>query len=158
MPAITPFLWFDTEAEEAAGFYVSVFPNSSILSTSRYAEGTGPGAPGDVLTVAFELDGRRFTALNGGPQFKFTEALSLVIECADQAEVDRYWEALTAGGGEHSVCGWLKDRYGLSWQVVPRILFELIDDSDQPRAERVMQAVMQMAKLDIAGLEQAAAG
>jgi predicted 3-demethylubiquinone-9 3-methyltransferase (glyoxalase superfamily) len=158
MPKISPFLWFDTQAEEAARFYCSVFPNSRIVSTSRYADGAGPGAPGGVLTVAFELDGQRVTALNGGPHFHFTEAVSLVVDCADQAEVDRYWEALTADGGKPGECGWVKDRFGLSWQVVPRIVFELIADDDQARADRVMAAVMQMTKLDVARLEAAARG
>ena len=153
MPRITPFLWYETQAEEAATFYTSIFPNSKILKIARYPEG-GPGPAGGVMTVEFELDGQRMTALNGGPHFKFNEAISLVIECKDQAEVDHYWTKLTAGGGQESMCGWLKDRYGLSWQVVPDVLLELMRG---PKAKKVMQAFMQMKKFDIAALERAAA-
>jgi len=157
MPAITPCLWFDTEGEEAASFYVSVFPNSRILSTSHYGE-AGPRPAGTVLTVEFELDGRRFTALNGGPEFGFSEAVSFQIDCADQDEVDHYWYGLTAGGGEEGPCGWLKDRFGLSWQVVPRRLMELLSDPDAGRSQRAMEAMLGMRKIDIAAAEAAAAG
>ena len=155
MPTITPCLWFDTEAEEAATFYTSVFPGSRITGITHYGE-AGPRPAGSVLTVAFELDGRPFTALNGGPEFPFTEAVSLQISCADQAEVDHYWEALTADGGEESVCGWLKDKFGLSWQVVPRRLTELIADPEPERARRTMEAMLGMKKIVIADVEAAA--
>jgi len=157
MPAITPCLWFAGQAEEAAHFYVSVFPNSRVLSTNPAPEGTPDGTPGDVLTVEFELDGVRFTGLNGGPQFHFDESVSFQIDCADQAETDYYWDALLADGGEESVCGWLKDRYGLSWQVVPRRLVELMTDDDPARASRAMRAMLQMRKIDIGAIEAAAA-
>mgnify|MGYP001125744318 CR=1 FL=1 len=156
MPPVTPFLWFDTEAEEAAKFYVSIFPNSKITGVTRYGK-SGPGPDGSVMTVNFELDGQRFTALNAGPQFKFTEAISFVIECQTQEEVDRYWTKLTAGGQEVE-CGWLKDRYGLFWQVTPRILLEMIGDPDPAKAERVMKAMLQMKKIEIAPLKQAYEG
>jgi len=156
MPPVTPFLWFDTEAEEAAKFYVSIFPNSKITGVTRYGK-SGPGPDGSVMTVNFELDGQRFTALNAGPQFKFTEAISFVIECQTQEEVDRYWTKLTAGGQEVE-CGWLKDRYGLFWQVTPRILLEMIGDPDPAKAERVMKAMVQMKKIEIAPLKQAYEG
>lgn len=156
MPTITPNLWFDTEGEEAAGFYVSIFPNSRVTRVTRYGE-AGPREAGMVLTVDFELDGQPFTAINGGPQFGFTEATSLLIECADQAEVDRYWERL-GEGGEHGPCGWLKDRYGLSWQVCPTVLQALIADPDEARRNRAMAAMLGMSKLDIAALESAADG
>ena len=156
MQKITPFLWFDTQAEEAARFYASIFPNSKVGDISRYPEGM-PGQAGSVMTVAFELDGQQFTALNGGPNFKFTEAVSFVVDCRDQAEVDHYWDKLTAGGQEVQ-CGWLKDRYGLSWQIVPARLMELASDPDTAKAGRVMQAMMKMVKIDIAKLEEAAAG
>ena len=156
MPPVTPFLWFDTEAEEAAKFYVSIFPNSKITGVTRYGK-SGPGPDGSVMTVNFELDGQRFTALNAGPQFKFTEAISFVIECQTQEEVDRYWTKLTAGGQEVE-CGWLKDRYGLFWQVTPRILLEMIGDPDPAKAERVMKAMLQMKKSEIAPLKQAYEG
>jgi predicted 3-demethylubiquinone-9 3-methyltransferase (glyoxalase superfamily) len=150
---ITPFLWFDRQAEEAANFYVSIFPNSKVLSTSRYGEG-GPGPKGTVMTVSFELDGLSCTALNGGPMFKFTEAISLVVHCETQAEVDHYWDRLSAGG-QQVQCGWLKDKYGLSWQVVPNALIELVQDKDPTKSQRVMAAMMQMKKIDIAGLKAA---
>ena len=153
---ITTFLWFDKEAEEAAKLYTSVFENSRITATTRYGEG-GPGPKGSVMTVAFELAGQPFTALNGGPRFKFTEAISLVVHCETQKEVDDYWAKLTAGGQE-SQCGWLKDRYGLSWQIVPTALPRLLQDPDPQKAKRVLEAMMLMKKLDIARLEQAAAG
>ncbi|HST02169.1 MAG TPA: VOC family protein [Usitatibacter sp.] len=153
---ITPFLWFDKEAEEAAGFYVSVFPNSKVTAVSRYGE-AGPGPKGTVMTVAFELDGKQFTALNGGPLFKFNESVSFVVNCKDQAEVDRYWETLGAGG-EYSQCGWLKDRYGLSWQIVPDALMRFLGEPDEAKKDRVMKAMLKMRKFDIAALEAAAKG
>jgi predicted 3-demethylubiquinone-9 3-methyltransferase (glyoxalase superfamily) len=153
---ITPNLWFDTEAEEAAEFYTSIFDNSRIVNVMRYTE-AGPREAGTVMTVEFELDGQRFVGINGGPEFKFDEAVSFEIHCEDQEEVDYYWERLTEGG-EESQCGWLKDRYGLSWQVVPAGMEELFSDSDPKRAERAMQAMLGMRKIDIAGLEKAAAG
>lgn len=156
MPTITPNLWFDGNGEEAAAFYTSVFPKSKIGAITRYGPGT-PGPEGGVMTVSFTLDGQEFLAINGGPQFPFTEAISLEIRCADQAEVDHYWDALTEGG-EESQCGWLKDRYGLSWQVVPASWLEIFNDPDQTRANRAMQAMLGMRKLDIAELERAAAG
>lgn len=149
---ITPFLWFNDNAEEAATFYVSVFPNSKLTDVARMGEG------GPALTVAFTLDGEDFVGLNGGPVHAFTEAVSFVIDCETQAEVDRYWETLTADGGQPGDCGWLKDRFGLSWQVVPRRLPELLTDPDPARAQRAMQAMMQMQKIDIAALEAAANG
>jgi predicted 3-demethylubiquinone-9 3-methyltransferase (glyoxalase superfamily) len=152
---ITPFLWFDGQAEEAANFYVSIFPNSKVGSTSRYGE-AGPGPKGSVMTIAFSLDGLSFTALNGGPMFKFTEAISLVVHCETQAEVDHYWDKLSAGG-QQVQCGWLKDKYGLSWQIVPNALIELVQDKDPAKSQRVMAAMMQMKKIDIAGLKAAAA-
>jgi predicted 3-demethylubiquinone-9 3-methyltransferase (glyoxalase superfamily) len=154
MGSITPCLWFDTEGEEAAKFYVSVFKNSRILDTSYYGE-AGPRPAGTVLTVEFELDGQAFTALNGGPEFTFSEAVSFQISCADQAEVDYYWDNL-GEGGEPGPCGWLKDRYGVSWQVVPAALVELLSDPDPARAARATKAMMSMGKLDIAALRAAA--
>jgi predicted 3-demethylubiquinone-9 3-methyltransferase (glyoxalase superfamily) len=156
MPKIHPFLWFDTEAEEAANFYVSVFPNSKILTVMRNPAGA-PGPEGQVLTVDFELDGFRVTALNGGPNFRFSEVVSFVIDCQDQAEVDHYWDRLL-DGGEESMCGWLKDRFGFSWQVTPRQIFETIGGPDAAGRERAMAAMMQMRKLDIAKLQAAYAG
>ena len=155
MSTITPFLWFDTEAEEAAQLYTTLFPNSRITEVSRYGE-SGPREAGLVMTVAFELDGQRFVALNGGPEHQITEAVSLVVDCADQAEVDRYWNALTADGGEEGPCGWLKDRFGLSWQITPTRLIELITDPDPEKAQRAMAAMLQMRKIDIAEIERAA--
>ena len=152
---ITPFLWFDYQAEEAAGFYTSIFDNSKITAITHYGD-TGPGPKGSVMTVAFELAGQKFVALNGGPHFKFTEAISFVVNCENQAEVDKFWTKLTEGGQEVQ-CGWLKDKYGLSWQIVPTRLPELLQDPDPARAQRAMQAMMQMTKIDIAGLEAAAA-
>jgi predicted 3-demethylubiquinone-9 3-methyltransferase (glyoxalase superfamily) len=154
MPNLTPCLWFDTEGEDAAKFYTSLFPNSKITDVSYYGE-AGPRPAGTVLTVAFELDGRPFQALNGGPDYVFTEAISLSIDCADQDEVDYYWDNLAAGG-EEGPCGWLKDRFGLSWQVVPRRLVELLQDSDQGRAQRAMAAMLGMKKIVVAEVEQAA--
>ncbi len=156
MPPITPNLWFDTQAEEAAKFYCSVFPNSKVTNVLHYTE-AGPGEPGTVVTVDFELDGKPFTGINGGPQFPFTEAISLMITCKDQAEVDRYWEALTAGGQEVQ-CGWLKDRYGLSWQVVPEGMEEMLGDPDRERANRAMAAMLGMVKIDLAAIKAAADG
>ena len=150
---ITPMLWFDTQAEEAANFYCSIFPNSKVTAISRYGD-TGPGAKGSVMVAEFELDGQKFTALNGGPRFKFTEAISLVVNCEDQAEVDYYWEKLSGSGGEEVVCGWLKDKYGLSWQIVPVRLFELL--ADPTKSDKVMAAVMEMKKLDLGKLEEVA--
>ncbi|HUS10445.1 MAG TPA: VOC family protein [Pyrinomonadaceae bacterium] len=151
---ITTFLWFNNNAEEAVNFYVSIFKNSRILNTTRYGE-TGPGPKGTVMTIAFQLDGQEFTALNGGPQFKFTEAISLVVHCQTQEEVDYFWEKLSEGG-EKIECGWLKDKFGLAWQIVPDVLLDLLEQGDEKKAERVMKAVMQMKKLDIQGLKQAA--
>jgi predicted 3-demethylubiquinone-9 3-methyltransferase (glyoxalase superfamily) len=153
---IIPNLWFDTEAEEAATFYMSVFKNSRIVNVARYTE-AGPRPAGTVMTVEFELDGQRFVGINGGPEFTFDEAVSFQITCDDQAEVDYYWERL-AEGGEESQCGWLKDRYGLSWQVVPTGMDELFSDPDPARAERAMKAMLGMRKLDIAALRRAADG
>ncbi|WP_435880394.1 VOC family protein [Streptomyces nondiastaticus] len=153
---IKPFLWFDGRAEEAASHYVSVFDDSRVVAVQRYGE-AGPGAPGSVMTVEFELAGQRFVALNGGPQFSFTEAVSFSVDCADQEEVDRFWARL-GEGGEEGPCGWLKDRFGLSWQVTPRRLIELLNDPDQAAAERVMRAMMGMRKIDIQGLEDAYQG
>ena len=155
MPRITPFLWFDNQAEEAAKFYVSIFKNSKIISIARYGE-AGPGPKGSAMTVAFQLDGQDFTALNGGPVFKFNESISFVVPCKTQQEVDDYWKKLTAGGGEESQCGWLKDKYGLSWQIVPTVLNELLSDPDPKRANRAMKAMLGMKKLDIAALKKAA--
>jgi predicted 3-demethylubiquinone-9 3-methyltransferase (glyoxalase superfamily) len=156
MQRITPNLWFDTEAEDAAAFYVSVFDNSRIVNVTHYTEGA-PRPAGMVMTVDFELDGQRFTGINGGPDFKFDEAVSLLINCETQDEVDYYWEKLT-DGGEESMCGWLKDRFGVSWQVVPSGIEELFADADAKRAERAMQAMLQMRKLDVAALRAAADG
>jgi predicted 3-demethylubiquinone-9 3-methyltransferase (glyoxalase superfamily) len=156
MPKITPFLWFDTQAEEAAKFYVSVFPRSKILKTARYGE-AGPGPKGSVMTVEFELAGQRMIALNGGPVYKLTEAFSLSIDCKDQKEVDHYWSKLSKGG-EESMCGWLKDKYGLSWQVTPTILVKLVSGPDKKKARRVMEAMFKMRKIDIAALKAAAKG
>jgi predicted 3-demethylubiquinone-9 3-methyltransferase (glyoxalase superfamily) len=156
MPRITPNLWFDTQSMEAAEFYVSVFPNSEITNVTHYVE-AGPGEAGNVLTVDFLLDGQEYTAINGGPQFTFDEAISLLINCADQAEVDYYWDKLTEGGQE-SMCGWCKDKFGVSWQVVPVGWADVLKHPDKSRAERVVNAMMGMKKLDIAALEAAADG
>ena len=153
---ITPNLWFDTEAEEAAKFYTSIFEGSRIVNVTHYTE-AGPREAGTVMTVEFELNGQRFVGINGGPQFKFDEAVSFQINCETQEEVDEYWERLTDGGQE-SQCGWLKDRYGLSWQVVPTGMEEIFADPDPSRAERAMQAMFGMTKLDIAALRRAADG
>jgi len=154
MPKIHPMLWFDNQAEEAANFYISIFKNSKINAIARTTE-AGPGPAGMVLTVGFTLDGQDFTALNAGPQFKFNEAVSFVIDCGDQEEVDYYWDKLLEGGAP-SACGWLKDKFGLSWQVTPRILPELLQDKDKAKAGRVMKAMMQMVKIDIKKLQEAA--
>ncbi|MFN8424494.1 MAG: VOC family protein [Anaerolineae bacterium] len=157
---ITPCLWFDTQAQEAALFYTSIFPNARIVSTLRYGEAGHEihGKPaGSILTVVFELDGQRFTALNGGPLFAFNEAVSLEVRCDTQEEVDFYWDRLT-DGGEESACGWLKDRFGLSWQVTPAALDDLLGDPDYEKTERVMTALLQMKKLDLAALERAHRG
>jgi predicted 3-demethylubiquinone-9 3-methyltransferase (glyoxalase superfamily) len=153
---IVPNLWFDTQAEEAAAFYTSVFKNSRIVSVARYTE-AGPGPAGSVMTVEFELDGQRFVGINGGPEFTFDEAVSFQVDCEDQAEVDYFWERLT-DGGEESQCGWLKDRFGLSWQVVPKGMAELFEDPDPERAARAMMAIVGMRKLDVAALQRAADG
>lgn len=153
MPKISPFLWFDTQAEEAANFYTSIFKNSKIVKISRYGEGA-PQPKGSVMTVAFTLDGQEFTALNGGPLFKFTEAISFIVNCKTQEEVDHYWAKLLAGGKE-SRCGWLKDKYGLSWQIIPTVLGEMLSDPNPHKAKRVMEAMLAMKKIDIAGLKKA---
>ena len=158
MDKISTCLWFDGNAEEAARFYTSIFPNSRIDSVDPSPGETPSGPEGSIITVNFTLGGRSFIGLNGGPEFTFTEAISLSIDCDDQAEVDRYWDALLADGGEPSVCGWLKDRFGLSWQVVPRRLNELLAGDDPAAAQRAMEAMLQMGKLDIAGLEAAYRG
>ncbi len=157
MQKITPFLWFDDKAEEATRFYTSLFKNSKIGTITRYDEegAKAAGRPeGTVMTVSFQLEGQEFVALNGGPVFKFTEAISLVVNCTTQGEVDELWDKLSAGG-EESVCGWLKDKYGLSWQVVPTILGEMLNDKDAEKSKRVMKAMLQMKKIDIPTLEQA---
>ena len=151
MPKITPFLWFDDRIEEAVNFYVSVFRNARITSES-------PGPNGSVMSMTFELDGQDFMALNGGPQFKFTEAISFFVSCKDQAEVDYYWDKLTADGGAESMCGWLKDKYGLSWQIIPEALGKSLGGSDRAGANRAMQAMLQMRKIVVADLEKAYAG
>jgi predicted 3-demethylubiquinone-9 3-methyltransferase (glyoxalase superfamily) len=154
MPKVTPFLWFDTESEPAAELYTSVFPNSRILEVTRYGS-AGPREEGLAMTVSFELEGQRVVALNGGSDFKLNEAFSLSIDCDDQNEVDYYWEKL-GEGREHGPCGWLKDRFGLSWQVVPKRLPELLSDPDREKAQRVMAAMLKMGKIEVAELEQAA--
>jgi predicted 3-demethylubiquinone-9 3-methyltransferase (glyoxalase superfamily) len=155
MHAITPFPWFDTEGEEAVEFYTSVFPNSRILDVSRYGS-AGPRPEGTAMTVSFELDGQKFVALNGGPEYSFTEAVSFFVSCETQDEVDRFWSALSEGG-EEGPCGWLKDRFGLSWQIVPTRLPELLGGPDAGKAQRVMAAMLQMKKIEIDELERAAA-
>jgi predicted 3-demethylubiquinone-9 3-methyltransferase (glyoxalase superfamily) len=155
MQKITPCLWFDTEGEEAARFYTSVFPNSRIVDVARYGS-AGPRPEGTVMTVTFELDGQQFVALNGGPDFTFNEAISFQVDCKTQEEVDAFWDALSEGG-EEGPCGWLKDRFGVSWQIVPTALSELLADPDRERSQRVMRAMLGMGKIEIAGLERAAA-
>jgi predicted 3-demethylubiquinone-9 3-methyltransferase (glyoxalase superfamily) len=156
MQKITPFLWYDDKAEEAMNFYVSIFKNSKVLSVTRYGD-AGPGPKGTVMTAEFQLEGQEFVALNGGPHFKFTEAISFVVNCETQQEVDYFWEKLSEGGAE-SQCGWLKDKYGLSWQVVPTILVELFQDKDAEKSQRVMKAMLQMKKMDIETLKRAYEG
>ena len=153
MQKITPFLWFDDQAEEAMNFYVSIFKNSKVISTTRYGD-EGPGPTGAVMTATFQLDGQEFIALNGGPEFKFTEAISFFVNCETQEEVDGLWDKLSEGG-EEGRCGWLKDKYGLSWQIVPTVLGELLNDTDPAKSQRVMKAMLQMNKIDIAGLKRA---
>jgi predicted 3-demethylubiquinone-9 3-methyltransferase (glyoxalase superfamily) len=154
--AFVTCLWFDTQAEEAATFYTGIFPDAKLGTVYRHTE-AGPGPAGSVMLVEFELNGQKFSALNGGPQFTFNEAVSIVVPCADQAEVDYYWERLSDGGQEVA-CGWLKDRYGLCWQIVPTVFFDMVADPDAAKVGRVMQAMMGMTKFDIAGLDQAYAG
>jgi len=151
---ITTFLWFDNNAEEAVNFYVSVFKNSKVLNSIRYGD-AGPGPKGSIMTIEFVLDGQEFTALNGGPEFKFNEAMSLVVHCQTQDEVDYFWEKLSKGG-KIVECGWLKDKFGVSWQIVPDVLLDLLQDSDQQKSQRVMKAMLQMKKLDIEKLRKAA--
>ena len=157
MQKITPFLWFDHQAEEAARFYASVFKDGKVKTLSHYGD-AGPGAKGSVMTAEFELFGQDFVALNAGPHFRFNESISFVVHCESQEEVDYYWDRLTADGGEESACGWLKDKYGLSWQITPTVLLKLIKDKDPQRANRVMKAMMTMKKIDIKTIEQAAEG
>ena len=157
MQKITPFLWFDNQAEEAVNFYASIFKKSRILKIARYGEAAAKasGRPkGSVLTIKFQLEGQEFVALNGGPYFKFTEAISFVVNCETQKEVDKFWKKLSRGGGE-SQCGWLKDKYGVSWQIVPTALIRMLNDKDDRKSQRVMQAMLQMRKIDIKRLEQA---
>ena len=161
MQKITPFLWFDHQAEEAAKFYTSVFENSKVGKIIRYDEATAKAASrpvGSVLTIEFELEGQKFTALNGGPVFKFNESISFVVNCDTQEEVDYFWAKLSADGGQESECGWLKDKFGVSWQVVPTVLIEMLQDKDSEKSERVMKAMLQMQKIDIKKLNAAYAG
>ncbi|MEU8250610.1 VOC family protein [Nonomuraea sp. NPDC048916] len=155
MQKITTYLWFDNQAEEAANLYISIFKNSRIVEVQRYGQG-GPGPEGSAMIVTFELEGQRFIALNGGPQFTFTEAVSLYVDCTSQEEVDELWARLTEGGGEEGQCGWLKDRFGLSWQIIPRRLQELLGNPDPAKAQRAMQAMLGMRKIDVQGLVDAA--
>jgi predicted 3-demethylubiquinone-9 3-methyltransferase (glyoxalase superfamily) len=155
MQKITPFLWFDDKAEEAANFYACIFNNSKMGAISRYGD-AGPGPKGSVMVATFQLDGQEFMALNGGPLFKFTEAISFLVHCETQEEVDHLWGRLLEGGGQESQCGWLKDKFGLSWQIVPNALMKLLGDPDREKASRVMKAMLQMRKIDITHLEQAA--
>jgi predicted 3-demethylubiquinone-9 3-methyltransferase (glyoxalase superfamily) len=155
MKGPSPFLWFDSNAEEAANFYISTFKNSKIVNVSRYGD-AGPGPKGSVMVVNFEINGQPFMALNGGPVFHFNESVSFVVTCDTQAEVDEYWAKLTANGGQESQCGWLKDKYGLSWQIIPAGFLELMRDPDPARAKRAMEAMLQMKKLDLAALKRAA--
>jgi predicted 3-demethylubiquinone-9 3-methyltransferase (glyoxalase superfamily) len=157
MQKITPFLWFDGQAEEAMNHYVSTFKNSKINGLTRYGEGA-PFPKGTVMSCNFQLEGQEFIALNGGPQFKFTEAISLFVSCETQPEVDELWEKLISGGGSPSQCGWLKDRFGLSWQIIPNALMQLMNDKDPQKGQRVMQAMLKMSKIDISKLKQAHAG
>lgn len=155
MHKITPCLWFDTQAEEAVTFYAAIFEDSSILGVTRYGE-AGPGPQGSVMTISFELDGQEFTALNGGPEFTFNEAISLQVHCATQEEVDHYWSRLSEGG-EEGPCGWLKDKYGVSWQIIPTVLIDLIKDADPEKSQRAIRAMLDMKKIDIQALERASA-
>ena len=157
MQKITPFLWFDAQAEEAVQFYLSVFKDGKIHSTARYSE-DGPGDAGSVMTIAFELKGQQFVALNGGPDVPFTNAVSLVVNCDSQEEIDYFWEKLAADGGEHNVCGWLKDKFGLPWQIMPSKIWDWLDGKDPAMVKRVTSAVWKMEKMDVAALERAAAG
>jgi predicted 3-demethylubiquinone-9 3-methyltransferase (glyoxalase superfamily) len=161
MQKVTPFLWFDNQAEEAAKFYTSVFENSKVGKILRYDEAAAKaagGPVGSVLTIEFEIGGQKFTALNGGPEFKFNEAISFVVNCDTQEEVDHFWEKLSADGGQESQCGWLKDKFGVSWQIVPTVLIEMLQDKDSEKSERVMKAMLQMQKIDIKKLNAAYAG
>jgi predicted 3-demethylubiquinone-9 3-methyltransferase (glyoxalase superfamily) len=163
MQKITPFLWFDHQAEEAAKFYTSIFKNSKVGKILRYGEEAAKISqsgrpPGSVLTIEFEIEGQKFTALNGGPEFKFNESISFVVNCDAQKEVDYFWEKLTADGGEESQCGWLRDKFGLSWQVVPTVLIDMLHDKDSAKSERVMEAMLQMQKIDIQKLKAAYRG
>lgn len=155
---IKPFLWYDTQAEEAAKYYCSIFKNSKLLNVERYPEGSPGGMAGSVMIVSFELEGIEFVALNAGPTFKFTEAISFVVSTESQEETDHYWNKLTADGGQESACGWLKDKFGLSWQITPKRLIELISSKDKATATRAMQSMMTMRKIDIATIERAAKG
>ena len=154
---IKTFLWYDANAEEAVKFYVSIFKNSKVLEVTRYGE-AGPGPKGSVMTIEFQLEGQRFIALNGGPHFKFTEAISLSVECDSQKEIDRLWSRLTSGGGQESQCGWLKDKFGLSWQINPTLLGKMFADKDPKKVKRAMAAMLEMKKMDIAALKRAYAG
>jgi predicted 3-demethylubiquinone-9 3-methyltransferase (glyoxalase superfamily) len=154
MQKITPFLWFDNQAEEAANFYVSIFKNSKILNVARYGD-SGPGPKGAVMMVTFQLEGQQFMALNGGPTYHFTEAISLFVNCETQQEVDDLWNKLTADGGKEIQCGWLKDKYGLAWQIIPAVLMKLMSDPDRVKADRVFQAMLRMTKIDIRKLQEA---
>jgi predicted 3-demethylubiquinone-9 3-methyltransferase (glyoxalase superfamily) len=163
MQKISPFLWFDDQAEEAVKFYTVIFKNSKIAKTLRYGEeasrvSKSGSAPGSILTIEFELEGQKFTALNGGPQFRFNESISFVVNCDTQEEVDYFWAKLTADGGQESACGWLKDKFGVSWQIVPTVLIEMLQDKDSEKSERVMKVMLQMQKLDIKKLNAAYAG
>src|SRR5438093_7355993 len=157
MQKISPFLWFDDQAEEAVNFYNSIFMNSKILNVTRYGE-VGAGLKVSVMTVAFQLEGQEFMAINGGPHFKFTEAISFVVKCKTQEEVDDLWENLSEGGGEKIQCGWLKDKYGVSWQIIPTILGEMISDPNRAKSQRVVEAMLKMKKIEIEGLKKAYAG
>lgn len=154
MQKISPFLWFDGKAEEAANFYISIFKNSTIVSVMHYGE-AGPGPKGSVMGVTFQLDGQEFMAINGGPQFTFSPAISFFVKCMTQAEIDHYWEKLLAGGGKTQQCGWLTDRYGVTWQIVPTVLGQLLQSREAEKSARAMRAMMQMVKLDIAALQKA---
>jgi len=154
MQKITPFLWFDNQAEEAMNFYTSIFKNSKVKTVSRYGD-AGPGPKGTVMVAKFELEGQEFMVLNGGPRFKFTQAISFVVNCTSQQEVDELWEKLLAGGGAEDACGWLRDKYGLSWQIIPTALGEMMSDPDKQKAGRAMQAMLKMKKIDIAEMRRA---